>query len=221
MGRSSGVQRHSQKSLLMDPVRDQHWLKLWKGGPRAGSSQLFVHPPMHPQSSCVPHQSQSQPGHPKQNREVPLWARWAKGEMQEGQFCSQVPFPAAGHPFLARSPQQWELISSLSCSCHVLVLVQHPCCSVPIPARAAAWVQDQLLLKSHRIIQLLKNHIDVALGDVVWWRAWQYLAEWKILEDLSSLNNFLIIPRHRVLLQFLEKYKLPSYPEFITMSAMK
>lgn len=44
MGRSSGVQRHSQKSLLMDPVRDQHWLKLWKGGPRARSSSLFTLP---------------------------------------------------------------------------------------------------------------------------------------------------------------------------------
>lgn len=36
----------------------------------------------------------------------------------------------------------------------------------------------------------------MALGDEVWWRAWQCLGERMILEDFSNLNNFLLIPRH-------------------------
>lgn len=119
MGRSAGVQRHCQHSLLLDLGQGSalaealEGRELFPAGSRDGSSSLFPGrglPSPAPLRALVFHtRARESQVTPKKPGEQPLWARSAKGERQEGQVsfsrcwlsfpCS---FPSAVHAHLTR-----------------------------------------------------------------------------------------------------------------------
>lgn len=59
-----------------------------------------------------------------------------------------------------------------------------------VPAWEVAQVQGQLLLTLCRFIKLFKSHIDVALGGMLWWRAWQFLDDLRGLFQPKQFSDY-------------------------------